>query len=63
MNDEYEERGWFKELVLIAFLAFAWLSEKAERAWKNESFWIVCSALSAIVAIYCMIKLLVRAVS
>jgi hypothetical protein len=62
MNDEYEERGWFKELVLIAFLAYGWLSEKVERAWKNESFWIVCSALSATVAICCMIKLLMKAV-
>jgi hypothetical protein len=24
MNDEYEERGVFKELVLIAWLVLAW---------------------------------------
>jgi hypothetical protein len=62
MNDEYEERGWFKQLVLIVYAAYVWCSLKIERAWKSESFWIVCSGLCALVAVYCMIKLLIRTV-
>lgn len=39
MNDEYEERGIFKQLVLIAFLAWAWVGHNIERLFDSEAFW------------------------
>lgn len=39
MTEEYEERGIFKQLVLIAFAAYAWCGLKAEKLWDSEGFW------------------------
>jgi hypothetical protein len=61
-NDEYEERGIFKQLVLIVYAAYVWCSLKIERAWKSESFYIVCAGICAAISIYCIIKLLIRTV-
>ena len=62
MHDEYEERGWFKELVLILWAAFVWVLEKVERLCKNEWFFWVLSAIFLLIAIYCMLKLVIKAV-
>lgn len=55
MNDEYQERGLFKQLVLIMFLAWAWLGHKFERLWHSEKFWWAVSITCVlIVALFCL---------
>lgn len=39
MNDEYQERGLFKQLVLILFGGYVWCAVKIERLWDSEAFW------------------------
>ncbi len=60
MNSEYEERGFFKQLVLIAFLVGGWISEKAERAWKSETFWWCAIGLCFAIAVWCLKLAVVR---
>jgi hypothetical protein len=59
MNDEYQERGIFKQLVLIAFLVGGWISHKVEQAWKSEAFWwwILCCAfgLAGVLGLKCAV--------
>ena len=62
MNDEYEKRGWFKQLVLIVWLVCGWISEKVERLWKNEWFFWVLSAIFLLIAIYALLKLVMKAI-
>jgi hypothetical protein len=62
MNDEYEERGVFKQLVIIAYAVYVWCALKIERAWRSQLFWWACSILCVAVVIYCMFKLLMRTV-
>lgn len=58
MTDEYEERGLFKELVLITFLVCGWLASKWDQLRNSEAFWWSWSALFLAVAVYCLLKLL-----
>jgi hypothetical protein len=51
MNDEYHERGLFKQLVLIAWCAFIWIGDKT---WRNETFCWVASVVFFIVALLCL---------
>lgn len=61
MNDEYEERGWFKQLALILWAACVWTALKVERLWKNEWFFWVLSAIFFLIAIYALLKLVMKA--
>jgi hypothetical protein len=51
MNDEYQERGVFKELVLIGWCVFIWIGEKT---WRNETFCWIASAVLCIAALLCL---------
>lgn len=57
MNDEYQERGLFKELVLIAWCVFGWISEKIERLLKREVFWWSLSGFFLGLALACLFKI------
>lgn len=54
MNDEYEERGFFKQLVLVLFATYVWCSIRVERSWQSERFWWCVSVAFAIVALICL---------
>jgi hypothetical protein len=61
MNDEYEERGWFKQLVLILWAACVWTALRVERLWKTEWLLWLLSAICATMAIYGVLKLVMKA--
>lgn len=51
MNDEYEERGLFKELVLALYCVAIWIGD---HTWRSEKFCWIASAVFFIAALLCL---------
>ncbi len=51
MNDEYNERGFFKELILALWVAVLWCEMQVIRAWRSEwCWWALMGTLFAVAA-------------
>lgn len=59
MNEhDIQERGLFKQLVLIMFLVWAWCGEKKDRLLNSEAFWWALVGFFVVVGAYLLATIL-----